>query len=75
MTMNTVTVRLMSSILLLKSLEMAGIAGRYMFAVKGLRESQVNEHQPSRTYDTSTIVPTHLKSAEKAAKPTIHHLS
>jgi hypothetical protein len=42
MIMNTVTVRLISSMLLWKSLAMAGIAGRYMFAVKGLFESKVD---------------------------------
>lgn len=36
MTMYIVTVRLMSSTLLWKAVEMTGIAGKYMFAVKGL---------------------------------------
>ena len=37
-TMYVVTVRLISSTSLWKSLEMTGIAGKYMFAVKGLCE-------------------------------------
>jgi hypothetical protein len=36
MIMYIVTVRLMSSTLLWKSVEMTGIAGKYIFAVKGL---------------------------------------
>ena len=42
-TMYIVTVRLISSTSLWKSFEMTGIAGKYMFAVKGLSESELSE--------------------------------